>query len=364
MTSLGKDFQTAIGRWAGLGPYYAMFPIEFTFDVIAEYTRPGQRVLDPFAGRASSIFAAAALGRSGLGIEINPVGWLYGQVKLKPAMKHNVADRIRSVNYVAQNLGQERLSALPEFFSACYTPTVLRFLLAARDVLQWKSSIVDATVMAIILVHLHGKRDQSLSNQMRQGKAMSPDYCVRWWQERGSQPPEVEPVEFLLDRLDWRYAKGTPKLETGKVVLGDSIAALPRVDPEQRFELLFTSPPYYAVTNYYVDQWLRLWMLGGPARPTFNSGKWEKRFHSRPDYRNLLLSVFQGCAAVLSPEAVVYVRTDARPFTFETTLECLQAAFPNKQLQIIERPYTSKTQTELFGDKQQKPGEIDIVMRP
>ena len=78
-----RSSSNAIGRWAAVGPYYAMFPLEFAFDVVHKYSKPEQLVLDPFAGRASSVFAAATQERYGLGIEINPVGWVYGQTKLK-----------------------------------------------------------------------------------------------------------------------------------------------------------------------------------------------------------------------------------------------------------------------------------------
>src|SRR5438045_7184443 len=88
------SFRTAIGRWAALGPYYAMFPIPFAFNVIQSYSEPGDAVLDPFAGRASSIYAAAVLNREAYGVELNPVGWLYGRVKLRPASRESVTKRI------------------------------------------------------------------------------------------------------------------------------------------------------------------------------------------------------------------------------------------------------------------------------
>ncbi len=202
--------QSPVGRWAGIGPYYAMFPVSFAFDVIEEYTRPGDAVLDPFAGRASSIYAAASLGRTGCGIEINYVGWLYGKVKLSPASKEEVECRIDSVARYARRVASEEIESLPEFFSHCYAPETLRFLLAARRILNWKNHQTDATLMALILVHLHGKAGSAFSNQMRQGKAMSPQYSIRWWQERGCKPPELNPSEFLKNRLVWRYAKGVP----------------------------------------------------------------------------------------------------------------------------------------------------------
>jgi hypothetical protein len=247
---------------------------------------------------------------------------------------------------------------------------VLRYLLIARDTLRWQTSTVDATLMAIILVHLHGKRDQSLSNQMRQGKAMSPDYCVRWWRDHGLTPPEIDPVQFLLDRVEWRYAKGTPSLGNATVVRGDSTSHLPRLARKvargdiKPFDLLFTSPPYYAVTNYNYDQWLRLWMLGEEGRPVRTRGIWQSRFESRDAYRSLLEQVFSRCAPMLTEAAEVYIRTDARSFTYETTLEVLRNAFPLKHVTIVPRPFARSTQTALFGDKSDKPGEIDIILRP
>ena len=66
----------------------------------------------------------------------------------------------------------------------------------------------------------------------------------------------------------------------------------------------------------------------------------------------------------MSKEAVVVVRTDAREFTLSTTIEALQVAFPNKDLQEELRPVRGKTQTALYGDNSKKPGEVDIVMTP
>ena len=60
--------------------------------------------------------------------------------------------------------------------------------------------------------------------------------------------------------------------KTGEI-LGDSIKKLPQLArsiqkcQQSQVKLLITSPPYSNVTNYYYDQWLRLWLLGGPEYP-------------------------------------------------------------------------------------------------
>ena len=366
--SLG--LRSAIGRWAGLGPYYAMFPREFAFQVVAEFTRPGDAVLDPFAGRGSSVYAAAALGRQGLGIEINPVGWLYGGVKLGPGDKGRVLARLQEMGEIAASADLGPPEETGEFFKSCFCLRVLRFLGTCRDTLKWHQSKVDATLMAIILVYLHGKRSESLSNQMRQTKAMSPPYSVRWWRDKGLDPPEVDPVEFLRRRIEWRYAKGTPGLSLGQMVLGDSGTEVRRLSRlvahgrMERFNLLFTSPPYCGVTNYHADQWLRLWMLGGPASPVSREGFSRGRFSARDQYSELLKNVFTGCAGLLEKDATIYVRTDKRPFTLEATLEALANAFPSKSVvRRANRPYSKETQTALFGDHTPKPGEVDLVLQ-
>lgn len=361
---------TATDRWVGVGPYYAMFPVDFAFDVVARYSKRGDGVLDPFAGRATGVFAAASTGRRALGIEINPVGWLYGSVKLRPAAQARVLERLSEVASLAraEQAWSTEAEALPQFFHWCYAPRVRRFLACAREVLCWRDSRVDATLMAFVLLYLHGKLGAALSNQMRDGKAMAPDYAVRWWRERGMRPPSVDPVPFLVKRIAWRYRKGVPDCPDGEVRLGDSTRALGYVrrsvnaGTKRPYQLLFTSPPYYGVTNYHYDQWLRLWMLGAPPAPTVVDSPWAKKFGAREDYARLLDAVFGGCSAVMTNRASVYVRTDARPFTLETTVAALERHFPRRNTRLLRRPVRQQTQTALFGDKSSKPGEIDIIM--
>jgi hypothetical protein len=205
---------------------------------------------------------------------------------------------------------------------------------------------------------------------MRQSKAMSPEYSIRWWKEKQMFPPEVDPASFLAQRAAWRYAKGFPKLHKGVVYRGDSTLLIGRLvnkvsrcelDP---FKLLFTSPPYFGITNYHYDQWLRLWMLGGTEQPSWTGERWKGKFESKVGYRDLLKTVFSQCAKMMREDAVVYVRTDARDFTKETTIEVLKSIFPEKQMKILARPFKKDTQTALYGDKSKKPGEVDIVLEP
>jgi len=363
-----KGFSNPVARWARFGPYYAMFPLDFAFEIVEKYSKEGDYIIDPFAGRCSSIYAGSVLGRSSLGIEINPVGWLYGSVKLQPANREKVIDRLLDIYSISTNF-KDKIETLPKFFHYCFCDEVLSFLLAVRENLSWRTNEVDATLMSIILVYLHGKLGEGLSNQMRQTKAMGPSYSINWWRKNNlTTPPEINPYKFLLEKINWRYAKGIPELTESYVIFGDSSLELQEIVRKAikngiSFSLLFTSPPYWKITNYHSDQWLRLWLLGGADRPKSTGEKHKRRFNSKEDYYKLLESVFSSCAKSMAERSTIYVRTDAREFTFNTTLEILKNCFPEHEVSIKPKPFKKKTQTELFGDTSKKPGEIDIIMR-
>jgi hypothetical protein len=365
-----RTYCSAAERWAGVGPYYAMFPSWFADAVVARHSRPGDVVLDPFAGRGTAVFSAASQDRIGLGIEINPVGWVYSNAKLRPAAKEAVAARIEYLGTVSRRY-QSRALATNQFLKLCFAPEVRRFLLAARAELDWQRNGVDRTLMALLLVHLHGKPEASLSNQLRQTKAMSPDYAIRWWRARALRPPDHSPVEFMRNKLEWRYAKGILDPNSSRVYLGDSMRVMSRLS-RGRFgksisggaSLILTSPPYHNLANYHYDQWLRLWLLGGPPSARRPGHRFRGKFEGYETYATLLRSVFRQSAAALAPNGIVYVRTSLRSSTFRANVTALEEAFPRHSATYHRRPFNRPTQTHLFGDSETKRGEVDIVLMP
>lgn len=356
-----------------MGPYYAMFPSAFCDSVVERYTRPGDTVLDPFAGRGTAVFSAAVADRRGLGVELNPVGWVYSRTKLYPEDRDQVERRIRFVRDASPRF-RAAAGEMPVFFRHCFSREVREFLLCARSILNWRRSNVDRTAMAFLLIHLHGKVSDSLSNQMRQTKAMAPRYAVKWWRERNLKPPELDPLEFFKKKLDWRYLKGVPRCQASRVYLGDSTLILPalRADISRRklrlASLLLTSPPYFGITNYHYDQWIRLWLLGGPPTDsrtgTRYSGRHRDKFAHVAAYRCLLERVFKSAALLMRKDAYIYVRTDWREPTLNITKATLRIAFPAHELRRVNRPLLGVTQTRLFGHYDPRFGEVDLVLRP
>ena len=367
VSKLVTGYKTANSRWSRFGPYYAMFPMEFAVETIDEFSNENDYVLDPFAGRGSSIYASGILNRNAYGIEINPVGWLYGKVKLNPANKDDVTQRLEYI-YSIRNYYKKSSKKMPEFFHVCFSDEVRIFLLAAIKKLDWKNNNIDATLMAIVLDNLHGNIGNSLSNQMKKTKAMGEKYSINWWKlHKLETPPQINPLKLLLKKIDWRYQKGTPEIDCSvDLTLGESVKELENASTIQKdkFSLLFTSPPYYSITNYHADQWLRLWMLGWGTRKQKQISKNQGGFTDKHYYFNLLDRVFYYSSLLMKENSTVYVRTDVRKLTFNSTLSILKKHFPRHSLKTRDRPLKGeRNQTTIFNNKAKSSGEIDIILR-
>jgi len=333
-----------------------MFPVSFVREAVERWCPPGEGVLDPFCGRGTVPFAAHVTGRHSLGMDVNAVAFVFSPLKTDPEPKLacvqqrilDIADITRPADCEAEN----------EFQALAWAPCVLGFLRAARRTLDWRTNRLDRTLMALILTHLHGKLGNAVSNQMRQSKSMAPGYAVRWLGERNLKPPVLDPVHYFADRAAWRYRFGIPHGAQAHIFLGDARELLPRTI--SRFSLLLTSPPYCGVTHYRVDNWIRLWMLGEGALPTYGSGE---RYSNRDRYAAMLRDVFSSAKRLLHEDAVVLVRTDSRPYTRETTEALLAELWP-EHTQFSRFEKAARSQTSLFGDQTSKPGETDFLLMP
>ena len=127
-------FSTAAGRWAGFGPYYAMFPVSFAKYVVESMCPEKGRVLDPFCGRGTAPFVAQATGRAALGVDINPVAWVFAKSKTDP--ERDRQKLISRLSEVCREVKKKDKSAENEFSTVGMVPRcfgVLKSIKAAFE---------------------------------------------------------------------------------------------------------------------------------------------------------------------------------------------------------------------------------------
>ena len=349
-------FQSSERRWYGFGRYYAMFPPSFVYDAIVQFTSPGDLVLDPFCGRGNAPYIAATLARPSVGIDINPVAWLFTQVKLEPEPDvFKLKARLEEIGRARRPCDKRPDS---EFERMAWAPNVLAYLRTARRELDWKTSVTDRTLMGFIVLHMQDKLGSGMSNSLWPTIGCSPSYAVRWWSNNGMvAPPEIDPIDFLAGRIDWRYSYGFPRLAKGVSFLNDARSWL-CANSSTKAKLLLTSPPYSGVTDYWNDHWIRLWVLGYELRKDW---KRQKRYQNKEAYKAMITGVFESSDKHLEPRATVLVRSDARAHTSEICLDALQNVWPDRF--IFKR--CSKAPTEgisaCHGKGGSKANEIDFL---
>ena len=352
-------YASAERRWYGMGRYYAMFPPRFAFDAINEFTRTGDPVLDPFCGRGNAPFTASVMGRPTVGVDINPIAWLYTAVKLNPDPKPDrVVRRLKAIGKAAR-IGDRR--SRTRFETMAWSPGVRAFLKAARRELNWRSSVTDRTLMAFVVLHMQDKRDQGLSNALWPTIACSPHYAVRWWSDKGlTRPPDIDPVAVLEDKIRRRYTYGTPSQSHGKAVLGDAAGVLQRRTAFAA-RLLITSPPYKGVTDYWNDHWIRLWALGHSLRKDW---KRTAKYENGTRYHSLLKQVFAQSKRHLADDAVILVRSDRRHETAVLCREVLQEIWPDKCLFVRESNARCEGVSIYHGRGGSRAHELDFLLLP
>lgn len=297
-------------RFHSICPYFAMFPETFVRRNVLAWSKRNDVILDPFCGRGTTVFESLLNGRQGLGCDTNPVAVCLSKAKANPPTLEEVLERLAVLERKSGHFRSKAPEVADEFFTLCFHEQTLRQLLFLRKALDWRTEGTDCFIAALSLGCLHGESHRTelcFSNRMPRTISTKPAYSVRWWRQKGCVPPERNVFSILRTCAEYRYQSPMPSLR-GRVVEGDvrHAATLLR-SYRDKVKLVITSPPYLDITDYHEDQWLRLWLLGGAAKPITGRGKDDR--HRRVEaYWQFLREAWKGIAPLLHESAQVVIR--------------------------------------------------------
>ena len=311
-------------RLHSICPYFAMFPEEFVREHLREL-QPTGVIFDPFAGRGTTPFEASLSGYLAAGTDTNPVAVCISNAKLNPPPLDTVTDRLENLEKQSKHF--ESSSGTNEFFRWCYAPVTLNKLRFLRQELNWRGGRVDGFIAALALWSLHGESHRGpnyFSNRMPRTISTKPNYSVRWWKRNNSHPPKCDVFPILKRMAAFRLRDPAPMIR-GSVVQADAREAF-LVFPELSGQIstIITSPPYFDVTNYHEDQWLRLWFLGGPDIPSAQAS--DDRHTRQESYWQFLTDAWAGVGPLLMPKAHIVVRIGGKYLRLGSLRERLQAS--------------------------------------
>lgn len=294
-------------------PYYTMFPLEYPIGILRKYRRNNPVILDPFCGRGTTIYAARKFDLRSYGLDTSSIAASIAQAKVASAKSDAVLE-------LAGKLLATKPSDVPdtEFFQRGFAPSTLLEVCALREgLLRAPRTDAAAILRAAALGCLHGPMNVSgnasyFSNQMPRTFASKPDYSVRFWRDRNMKAPVVSVLKVLEKKLARIHDLDTPSPgRLTDIKCGDArlAASYRRV---RNATVTVTSPPYYGMTTYVEDQWLRNWFLGGPAEIDY--GNSQQMSHAGPDaFIADLAKVWRNVLKASEDQAHLYVRFGAIP---------------------------------------------------
>lgn len=291
-------------------PYYTMFPLDFPLGQLKLYPN-ARRVLDPFCGRGTTLYAARLTGRQAVGIDINPVAVAIARAKTVQA---SAAAVVRLARRILRDIDQVDIPE-GEFWEWGFHSQTLREVVALREGLRtWTDTPTAQLLRALLLGVLHGPRNKGapsyLSNQMPRTYASKPAYAVRYWRNHGLSPVRVDTVD-LIERRAERVLNDCPPCTAARVMLGDAAHGVMAL--RHRFDLVITSPPYYGMRTYVPDQWLRNWFVGGPSEVPYGSEGQLAHQPSKAAFVSALAEVWRAVADRCTPEGRLVIRFGALP---------------------------------------------------
>ena len=285
--------------------YMAMFPPRIPHYFIQRFTRPGDRVLDPFSGRGTTPTQACVEERVGIASDLNPLAYILSRAKVDPPGKREVLARLEALEqgYQAGSHTQAASRRISAPITVVFHPHTLRQLTYLKAALT--DSREDIFIRAAILGILHGKYRRSgadsiyLSIDMPNTFSMSPDYIRKYVREKGLKYLELDVFASTRRRLERLYRQGRPPVK-GEAYRLD-VRQLHRVIPPESIQLVVSSPPYLKVVKYGLYNWIRLWFLDAPVKEvdrTLDDG------HALPAYLRFMDATLRQLERLLAPGGV------------------------------------------------------------
>ena len=293
-------WQSHRGLWAApqhyTCSYMAMFPPQLPHYFIERFTDPGDLVLDPFCGRGTTPVEAAALGRVGLGNDLNVLAVALARGKLANPALSTVENRIRELRSGYEPDRWKDHGRVPERIKMIYHETTLSQLLYLQPELDCDSRRADQFLTMVLMGAMQGATSGYLSLPMPNTFSMGWNYVAKYIDKNNLVCPERDAFEVLLKRVR-RYLRRGRLPGRGRVVRGDAkeIDETGLADPGS-VRLLFTSPPYRRVIKYGQYNWIRLWWLIG------DHSKVDEELddaHGKVAYRRFMLKAMESALPLL-----------------------------------------------------------------
>jgi hypothetical protein len=240
-----------------LHPYLGKFIPQLVEALLDRYFRPGQHVLDPFAGSGTTLVQALESGLDATGVDVAAFNCLLMQVKTSSYNPFVLEQELRTAHARVGESTAERPSA---YVRRWFAPQ------AARELLGFRALVSDyehGDVLRVILARAarSARRTTHFDLEFPAEPQLEPYWCHK--HRRTCKPVETA-SQFLrrytgdtLSRIK-QFARVRARGRTATVVHGD----VREEEFQRRFDGVLTSPPYPGLIDYHEQHRYAYELLG------------------------------------------------------------------------------------------------------
>ena len=244
-----------------LSPYVGKMKSGMARVIVALYSKPGDTVLDPFAGSGVVPLEAALAGRFAWANDLSPYAYVLTRGKLEtPNSERTAIQQVKTLlDAVEQEAPSVNIESIPQWVQDFFHPDTLREVLTAFQILRKQENYF---LTACLLGILHHVRPGFLSYPashlvpyLRKGK-YPPDQFQDMYAYRDLRSRLLAKVK----RAYRRHMLPTNWKQRQYQIWQTNSMNLPIRD--KTVDTIISSPPYFGALDYARDNRLRLWFLG------------------------------------------------------------------------------------------------------
>ena len=240
-----------------LHPYLGKFIPQLVEILLSRYFRPGQHVLDPFAGSGTTLVQALESGLDATGVDVAAFNCLLMEVKTRSYNPFVLEQELRAAH---ARIGETTSARPSAYLRRWYAPQ------AARELLGFRAIVDDyehADVLRVVLTRAarSARRTTHFDLEFPQEPQLEPYWCYK---HRRECRPVGTAAQFLrrytldtLARLK-EFARVRSRGRVARVIHADV-----RAEPfPGRFDGILTSPPYPGLIDYHEQHRYAYELLG------------------------------------------------------------------------------------------------------
>ena len=221
------------------------------------FTKSGDIVYDPFAGRGTTLIEAAILNRNIISNDINPLSRILTEPRLNIPTIQQIEERLNQIQFKDSNADIN--------LSMFYHKDTESEIVCLRNELD-SSNFVDNWIKMVCTTRLTGHSAGFFSGYtLPPNQATTQKGQVLINQKLGISPPYKNTKEIILKKSKALQRNVSPSLiqqlfEVGKNAIFSSKDSKNTFHiPNESVRLTVTSPPFLNIVRYASDNWLRCW---------------------------------------------------------------------------------------------------------